>query len=218
MRRQLAVLSAAALVAAPAAWAATIKGTSRADRFAVQDNGKLDRVTCGAGLDVVTADLSDAIAADCEVVSRQLSRDPTTARLAQHQTQVEPDSFAFGSTIVTAFQSGRYFSGGAAAIGWASSRDAGASWRGGFLTLTTERASDPVVAYDAMHGVWLVSVLSVGDETRGIQVSRSPDGLSGGRSRRSPRQAPRVGATTRNGWPATTGRKARSAAGATSRT
>jgi hypothetical protein len=161
----------------PAAWAATINGTSRADQIAVQSNGLRDRVNCGAGRDVVTADLFDRVASDCEVVSRQLSHDTTSVPRAQHETQVEPDSFAFGTTIVTAFQSGRFFGGGAAGIGWATSRDAGASWRGGFLPLTTERASDPVVAYDAVHGVWMIGVLSVTTASRGVQVSRSVDGL-----------------------------------------
>jgi hypothetical protein len=179
VRRLALVLTLAAAIAAPAAWAAAITGTGRADRIAVQGNGVRDRVVCGGGRDVVTADLFDRIAPDCETVSRQLSRDPTTSRFYQHQTQVEPDSFAFGSTIVTVFQSGRTIGrGGAAAIGWATSPDAGTSWRRGFLELTTERASDPTVAYDAQHGTWLVGVLSVdADESRGIQVTRSADGM-----------------------------------------
>ena len=64
--------------------------------------------------------------ADCEIVSRQLSRDALRLAGAQHETQVEPDSLAVGSTIVTAFQSGRLVEGGAAGIGWATSTDAGA--------------------------------------------------------------------------------------------
>jgi hypothetical protein len=38
----------------------------------------------------------------------QLSADPYTNPNSQHQTQVEPDTFAYGSTIVAAFQSGRF--------------------------------------------------------------------------------------------------------------
>jgi len=100
--RPVAVAVTLALLLAPAAVAAAITGTSRDDRIAAQGNGTRDQISCGAGRDVLTADLFDRFAADCEVVSRQISRDPTTTRLAQHQTEVEPDSFAFGSTIVTA--------------------------------------------------------------------------------------------------------------------
>ena len=39
----------------------------------------------------------------------------------QHATEVEPDSFAFGHTLVAAFQVGRYPDGGAANGGWATS-------------------------------------------------------------------------------------------------
>ncbi len=179
MRRSLLfALVLAAVVAVPAAWAATVNGTKGPDRIAVQGNGVSDRVRCGAGRDVVTADLSDRIAADCEVVSRQLSRDSSTAFQAQHGTQVEPDSFAFGRTIVATFQSGRYSNGGAAAIGWATSQDAGKAWRSGFLASGEDRVSDPSVAYDAVHGVWLIVVLGVSRGQLDILVSRSPDGVS----------------------------------------
>src|SRR5439155_802768 len=88
------------------------------------------------GHDVVTAELFDRVAADCEVVSRQLSRDTLTDEPAQHETQVEPSSAASGGTIVTVFQSGRHLGGGAAGIGFATSRDAGATWRSGSCTGT----------------------------------------------------------------------------------
>ena len=42
---------------------------------------------------------------------------------------------------------------------------------------TNERASDPVVAYDAIHGVWLVSTLAVEGQTTRLPISRSRDGL-----------------------------------------
>jgi hypothetical protein len=38
----------------------------------------------------------------------QLSADPYTNPTSQHQTEVEPDTFAYGSTIVAAFQAGRF--------------------------------------------------------------------------------------------------------------
>jgi hypothetical protein len=179
VRRPLALALLVLLAAAtPSAWALTIKGTRGPDRIAVHSNDLRDTVNCGAGRDIVTADLSDRVAADCEVVSRRLSRDATTDFQAQHETQVEPDSFAVGRTIVTAFQSGRHAGGGgAAAIGWATSRDAGKTWRAGVLPSRSERVSDPVVAYDAAHRVWLIALVGVTDGVVDVLLARSPDGV-----------------------------------------
>src|SRR4029453_13394352 len=63
----------------------------------------------------------------------QVSSDPFTNSTSQHRTEVEPDTFAFGQTIVSAFQVGRFFDGGGSAIGFATSTHAGASWTRGFL-------------------------------------------------------------------------------------
>src|SRR5260370_14714718 len=38
----------------------------------------------------------------------QLSNDPYTNNTSQHLTEVEPGTYSYGSTIVTAFQAGRY--------------------------------------------------------------------------------------------------------------
>ena len=143
-------------------------------------------MSCGRGRDLVTADGSDRIARDCEVVSRQISRDPYRNPESQHDTQVEPDSFAYGSSVLAVFQSGRIFSGAAANIGFAFSRNRGVTWTRGFLPGTTPysspagtwpRVSDPSVAYDAQHGVWLVASLAVADDTSAILISRSTDGV-----------------------------------------
>jgi hypothetical protein len=154
------------------------------DRVSVQADGAVDRVSCGSGHDVVTAELADRVATDCEVVSRQLSRDTLTGTPAQHETQVEPSSAASGSTIVTIFQSGRHLGGGADGIGFSTSRDAGMTWRSGFLPQEAgvDTISDPVVAFDARHRVWLASSLSEaegtgGDMGLGIFVNRSTDGI-----------------------------------------
>jgi len=155
------------------------------DRLVAQEDAERDTVRCGAGRDVVTAELVDGVAADCEFVSRQLSHDRSTEFRSQHQTQVEPDSFAAGRTVVTAFQSGRLADGGANDIGWATSTDAGRTWRSGFLpALTVDSSpagrltavSDPVVAHDAAHGVWLIVTVGIAGETQ-IVVSRSRDGV-----------------------------------------
>jgi hypothetical protein len=63
----------------------------------------------------------------------QISSDPFTNTTSQHRTEVEPDTFAFGSTIVSTFQVGRFFDGGASAIGFATSTNGGSTWTSGFL-------------------------------------------------------------------------------------
>jgi hypothetical protein len=167
----------------------TVDGRAGNDRIAVQYDGARDTVRCGAGRDVVTADRIDAVAADCELVSRLISRDNSGGTEGQHETQVEPSALAVGSTIVTAFQSGRRHSGGAARIGFSTSRDQGRTWRDGHLpALTTDSrpagpatlASDPVVAFDAAHGVWLVSTLAVAPNRTELYISRSQDGVNWG--------------------------------------
>ena len=173
MARALGVfLLGLALVGAAAA--ATIRGTSRADRIPAVD-GLRQTITCGRAVDTVNADLADRVASDCEVVARRIARDTTSVAGAQHATIVEPASDAFGTTIVTAFQVGRVRGGGAGTIGWASSRDSGRTWRSGALP-RVGHASDPTVAFDERHGVWLVVTLGITDGPTSLDVSRSSDG------------------------------------------
>jgi len=117
----------------------------------------------------------------------QISSDPFTNPDSQHATQVEPDTFAFGSTIVSAFQSGRFFDGGASDIGFATSQNGGVSWVDGFLPSITvnstpvgpyARVSDPSVVYDAKHDVWMIASLGIDASASGIAVlvSRSTNG------------------------------------------
>jgi hypothetical protein len=164
-----------------------IDGRGGNDRIKV-DGGGRDTVRCGPGrYDLVNADLADRVAGDCETVARVVARDPYRAP-AQHSTIAEPDTFARGRTIVTAFQLGRFRDGGAVNNGWATSTDGGRTWRSGALPSLTrasvpagrwQRATDPVVAYDAAHGVWLIAslVLTPG-EAAAVVVSRSSDGLT----------------------------------------
>ncbi|MBA3367046.1 MAG: exo-alpha-sialidase [Actinobacteria bacterium] len=165
----------------------SVSGGLGDDRLAVQADAAPDRVACGPGRDIVNAEAIDRVAADCEVVSVQLGRDPYRNRNSQHETQVEPDSFSFERTIVTAFQSGRFLGGGASGIGFATSSDGGRTWRSGFLpglTLFTSPSgihdvvSDPAVAYDAAHGVWLIASLGVSENLTELLVSRSADGVN----------------------------------------
>jgi hypothetical protein len=108
----------------------------------------------------------------------RISVDTTSTAGAQHATEVEPDAVAAGSRIVSTFQVGRYFGGGAAAIGFSTSTNAGRTWRSGLLPLGVTFASDPVVARDDLHSRWLISTLSkVGDQSV-VFVSGSADGLA----------------------------------------
>jgi hypothetical protein len=169
-------------------------GTTRADRISARAGtdridvagGRRDVVSCGAGTDLVAADAADRIAADCERISRRLSSDTFTGGGALHATQAEPDSFSSGAKIVATFQVGRYRDGGAQAIGFAVSSDAGRTWRHGLLPRLTAastprgefpRASDPAVAYDELHRVWLIATLAIGFSDSALLVSRSSDGL-----------------------------------------
>jgi hypothetical protein len=166
----------------------TVDSLAGSDRIAVQYDGARDRVRCGAGQDVVTADQVDVVAADCERVSRLISRDGSGGD-GQHETQVEPSAVASAGTIVATFQSGRRHEGGANRIGFSTSRDGGRTWRSGFLPAltndsvppaTSRLASDPVVAFDAAHRVWLISTLAVGPNTSQLFISRSIDGVNWG--------------------------------------
>jgi len=198
VRGVLAVVAAAA-VAAGSAGAAGFTGSagddlivgtrsvdliaagSGADRILVWGDGRRDRVDCGPGLDLVNAERNDILDVSCETVVRQISQDRTTARDgSQHGTQAEPHSAAAGDTIVTVFQTGRYRDGGASAIGFSTSHDAGASWREGVLPRPSEyeRQTDPVVTYDATRATWLAATLSLSSSgATALLVSRSSDGV-----------------------------------------
>jgi hypothetical protein len=120
----------------------------------------------------------------------QISSDPFTAatctgsNTTYHHTEVEPDTYSNGSTIVAAFQVGRIFDGGSCDIGFATSTNNGSTWTNGLLPgITTfeggtyNRVSDPAVAFDAMHNAWLISSLAItGTSGAAVLTSRSTDG------------------------------------------
>jgi hypothetical protein len=121
--------------------------------------------------------------ASANVALTRVSTDPFTDAQAQHRTEVEPDTFSFGSTIVSAFQVGRVSGGGASSIGWATSTNGGATWTNGFLPgITTNgggvygQASDASVAFDARHNVWLISSLGIRSSSVDVLTSRSTNG------------------------------------------
>ncbi len=114
----------------------------------------------------------------------QLSHDTFTNPSSQHATEVEASAFSTGSTIVSAFQVGRIFNGGASDIGFATTSDNGAIWATGSLpglTIyeqgTSSAASDPVVAFDAAHSIWIISSLLI-TNTDQVAVSSSPDAVN----------------------------------------
>src|SRR2546423_4467266 len=115
------------------------------------------RAIIALALSLVFALSSTLLAFAAEPLTR-ISSDPYTNPTSNHKTEVEPDTFAFGNTIVSAFQVGRFFDGGASNIGFATSTNAGETFIHGFLPSTTVnstppgpyiRNSDPSVAFDA---------------------------------------------------------------------
>ena len=99
----------------------------------------------------------------------KLSADTFSNTTSQHTTEVEPDSYSWGQTIIAAFQVGRISGGGAADVGYAISTDDGATWQNGLLPgLTTfecsgknSAVSDTAVVYDAAHTTWLIASLPI---------------------------------------------------------
>jgi BNR repeat-like domain len=130
--------------------------------------------------------------AGAQVPLTRVSADPFTNPTSQHATEVEPDTFAFGSTVVATYQVGRFFNGGSSDIGYARSSDGGTTWNvSSFLPGLTfnagafadpnspyERVSDPSVAYDAKHNIWMISSIPLlpNRVVPTIFVSRSTDG------------------------------------------
>ncbi len=127
----------------------------------------------------------------------RISVDNLTNTDSDHKTEVEPDSFAWGNTIVSAFHVARRpgsIGWGSGDVGFSTSTDGGVTWKYGDLPGLTVNykagtygaAADPSVAYDAKHGQWLISTLPLVGLNSGAQfigdvaVSRSPDGLHWG--------------------------------------
>ncbi len=125
------------------------------------------------------------------VTLTQISSDPYTNTTSYHATEVEPDTFSFGSTIVSTFQVGRFTNGGASNIGWATSPDGGTTWIHNFLPGITkiqnpanpyDRDTDSSVAFDARHNTWMISSLPLNQTSSGgivgaaVVVSLSTNG------------------------------------------
>ncbi len=118
----------------------------------------------------------------------EVSTDPFTDTDAQHATEVEPDTYSWGSTVVSGFQVGRIYDGGSSDIGWATSTDGGTTWQHGYLPgLTVNQgggqynaASDASVAYDPKHGVWMIASLPIDSSGNavGVAINRSTNGVT----------------------------------------
>jgi hypothetical protein len=139
-----------------------------------------------------TASLALASPAAANVPLSRVSSDPFTNTTSQHATELEPDTFSNGSTVVSAFQVGRFFNGGSTDIGFATSSDGGASYAthgflpgltatsdmGGSTGAPFERVSDPSVAFDAKDGAWLISSIPITNSlvVPTVFTNRSTDG------------------------------------------
>jgi hypothetical protein len=144
---------------------------------------------------VLVFSLALALPASAQNSVVRISVDNLTNSDSDHKTEVEPDIFAWGNTLVSTFHVARRpgsIGWGSGDIGFATSTDGGQTWRHGDLPGLTVNykdgkfgaAADPSVAYDAKHAVWMISTLPlVGlSESSGkigdVAVSLSHDGLA----------------------------------------
>jgi hypothetical protein len=123
-----------------------------------------------------------------------VSSDTLTNVNAQHQTQVDQDTFSWGSTIVSAFQVGRFATAGSGSsvTGFSTSTNGGATWTSGTLPGVTiyatppgthARAVDQSVGYDSVHHQWLIASLGMdlvgaSYHEKELVVHRSTDGVT----------------------------------------
>jgi hypothetical protein len=137
------------------------------------------------------------LSASAQTALVRVSIDNLTNSDSDHKTEVEPDIFAWGDTIVSTFHVARRpgsIGWGSGDVGFATSTNGGKTWTHGDLpglTVNYENgtfgaAADPSVAYDAKHATWMISTLplvglsdssgKIGD----VAVSLSSDGLTWG--------------------------------------
>jgi len=145
----------------------------------------------------LTIALALALPAGAQSGLVKISTDTFTNSDSTHKTEVEPSTFAWGNTIVSAFHVARRpgsIGWGSADVGFSTSTNGGVTWTYGSLPGLTVNyksgtygaAADPSVAYDAKHGQWLISTLplvGLGPGARyigDVAVSRSTDGLNWG--------------------------------------
>jgi hypothetical protein len=130
-------------------------------------------VTTAIGVLVTTAALtgaSDVAAGGTSAGVRliRISSDPFTNAGSQHATENDPDTHAYGSTVVAAFAQGLFSDDtGASGIGFATSDNRGRTWVHGSLPAITtytggpfSRAAFPAVTYDRKHRTWLIASIA----------------------------------------------------------
>ena len=128
-----------------------------------------------------------AMSASANIPLQTIAVDTFTNPTSQHATVVEPDSYSYGQTMIAAAQWGRFNDGGASDIGVSVSTNDGASFTPqalpGLTVYSTPagpwaRVSDPSVAFDARHNVWMVSGLALDANLNGaaVTLSRSTNG------------------------------------------
>ena len=139
--------------------------------------------------------LFSAVPLHAQFTLQKISVDRFTNTDSVHKTEVEPDTFSWGSTIVSAFHVARRpgsIGWGSGDVGFATSTDAGSTWAFGYLPGLTVNykngtygaAADPSVAFDAKHNVWMISTLplvglsSSSTKIGDVAVSLSKDGLA----------------------------------------
>src|SRR5580700_1702736 len=137
------------------------------------------------------------IPANAQFTLVKISSDTLHNSDSVHKTEVEPDFFSWGNTIVGTFHVARVpgsIGWGSADVGWSTSTDGGKTWTYGILPALTDKykngafgwAADPSVAYDAKHKQWLISTLPLKNQENSgtigdVAVSRSPDGIHWGK-------------------------------------
>src|SRR5205823_3743656 len=128
-----------------------------------------------------------AMSASANIPLQTIAADTFTNPTSQHATIVEPDSYSYGQTMIAAAQWGRFNDGGASDLGVSVSTNDGASFTPqalpGLTVYSTPagpwaRVSDPSVAFDARHNVWMVSGLALDASLNGaaVTLSRSTNG------------------------------------------
>jgi hypothetical protein len=138
-------------------------------------SGRIGRAAAAAICVLLTAAaLSGAATASTDTLNNsgvqlvRISSDPFTGTGSQHATEDDPDTYAYGSTVVATFQQGLYADAiGATGIGFATSHDHGRAWSHGSLPgITTatggrySRAALPSVGYDRKHHTWLIATIA----------------------------------------------------------
>jgi hypothetical protein len=118
----------------------TVTGTSTATVTATPTGTATPTATAAPKATATPTSVGSQSCAPSSAGSVPISADSFAATVGgQHSSEVEPDTFAFGATTVSAFQVGRYNDGGATDVGWAT-RSSG-NWTCGLLPNLTVGAA-----------------------------------------------------------------------------